>query len=55
MLHPEPNDDVGSGAIADADAALDPELIQDSDQILAHHLETEQAILDQGRRRFNKN
>jgi hypothetical protein len=38
VLHAEPDDDVCTGAIADADAALDLQLIKNGDQILTHHL-----------------
>jgi hypothetical protein len=40
VLHPEADDDVGAGAVADADAALDPQLVQHCDQILSHHLKS---------------
>ncbi len=37
--HPEPDNNVGSGSIADPDDVLDAEMVEDSDQIFAHHLE----------------
>ncbi len=38
MHHAESNDNVGAGSVAEADAILDPELIEDSHEILAEVL-----------------